>query len=270
MKNYNRFLKTKNYNKLNESIENEIIFQKQMSELFMPLIKEEGNEFKKTGKIEAKPAKKGEKLETYTSDGKETENIAKEGDWKIKNIDTFGEEYFINNNKFKERYKYSGENNIYLPIGECKAIQLKSSLLKKLNLPNSFYFIAPWNEKMIAKKDDFLATTDEKEIYRIAEKEFHNSYRIKKEKPTIFEETLYDNIKDFHLEEIEYFRINDPKKFNNDKIFKGLFYTVVGRGIVSKENKNKIIEISEKLVKKFPKIKTYKKVLEKAKDIKNK
>jgi len=281
--------------KTNESYENKVYSQEEMSNLFIPLIETEGNKYKKTGKVEAEEAKPGEHLVTYTADGKETENTAKEGDWKIKNIDTSGEEYFISGDKFKDRYVYSGEGKIYLPTGECEAIKLSTSLLEKLNFPSTFEFMAPWGEKMIAKKGDYLATTDGKEIYRIAEKEFYSSYSLKmyehkhsatffnlikecvpgtgynhflfSDKPLIFEQTLYDNVEDYHLGEIGYFRGIKPQEYDSQKILNGLYYTTVGRGILSQDTKNKIINLAERLVNIFPEDEIYKEVLNKANEL---
>lgn len=274
---------------VNESSET-IMSQEEMSDLFIPIIQTEGDEYRKTGRVEAVEAKPGEHLVTNTSDGKETENTAKKGDWKIKNIDTSGEEYFISGDKFKQRYTYSGDDNIYLPTGECQAVQLSTSLLEKLNLPSTFKFEAPWGEDMIAKKGDFLATTDGKEVYRIAEKEFYESYSLKmfehsdlvrecvpgtpynhflfSEEPLIFKQTLYDNVEDYHLGEIEYFRGLKDNNYSADKILKGLTYTTVGRGVMSNDNKEKIIKLAERLVNKFPGVETYKEVLNQAKKIK--
>ena len=46
---------------------------------------------------------------------------------------------------------------------------------------NEFYIITSWNEKMIVKKDDYLVSPMEyNEVYRIANKEFFETYKLKK------------------------------------------------------------------------------------------
>ena len=52
------------------------------------------------------------------------------------------------------------------------------SKAENLDITDPFYFEAPWQEKMVAKKGDMICTTDGSEIYRIARKEFEQTYRI--------------------------------------------------------------------------------------------
>jgi hypothetical protein len=156
MKNFIEFIK-----------ENKVMTQEEISSIFIPLIKVIGDVYKKTGEVEAIQSKAGQKIETITSDGKETENTTKEGDWVITNIEGSGEKYIISDDKFKDRYKHE-KDDLYMPIGECNALQITKDILNKLDLPKNFKFIAEWKEEMVAKENDYIATTDMENVYRIA------------------------------------------------------------------------------------------------------
>ena len=55
-----------------------MISQQDMMNEWLPKIEKDGLIYSKTTKVKARPAIKNEKIITITSDGKETENIAKE------------------------------------------------------------------------------------------------------------------------------------------------------------------------------------------------
>ena len=157
-----------------------MITQEQTKQLFLPLIKQDGSLFDKFQRVWVRPAVIGEKIITNTSDGKETENTAKENDFVIQNQTTAAEEYIISSEKFLKRYKKGyhtkyGDWIEYIPTGTTKAIEFHPH---SLDLTDPFYFEAPWGETMIAKKGDMICTTDEIEVYRIARKEFEQIYKI--------------------------------------------------------------------------------------------
>jgi len=153
--------------------------QQEAMELFLPLIKSEGKRYAKFKNVLARPAKKGEKIETVTSDGKETENVANEGDIVVQNLTGAKEQYIIKSETFQKRYESLGEKEgeweLYKPTGEAFAIIFNP---EELGVEEPFYFEASWGETMPAKKGDFIATTlDFNEVYRIARQEFMETYK---------------------------------------------------------------------------------------------
>ncbi len=153
--------------------------QEQAAQFFLPAIERTGMKYKKIGRVGARDAVVAEKIITYTSDGKETENIAAEGDMVIRN--PTGEEYIISGEKFRKRYMFVEDApsvegwKTYDPTGECEAAEFRGS---RFDLPNPFYFTASWGERMVIKDGDMLATIDRKEVYRIARAEFDQTYQL--------------------------------------------------------------------------------------------
>ncbi len=166
------------------SIASEIVSQESMIKQVRPLL-EKAETYEKYKLIEAKEAKGGEIILTITSDGLETQNTAEKGDYIIRSLTEAGEEYIIKKEKFTNRYKYfkKGENGfkIYKPIGKIKAIVISQDILDLLKVNKEFFFVAPWGQEMIAKKGDYLVSPlDYSEVYRIAEKEFFETYQKEK------------------------------------------------------------------------------------------
>lgn len=152
--------------------ENAKMNQKEMLEKYLPEIKSKGKDYSKKVVVLARRAKTGEKIDTNTSDGKETTNTAKEGDFVVKN--PTGEEYIIKKETFAKRYdKCKGDSNgeweSYKAKGKCRAIVWEHEQMS---------FVASWGEEMVIKKGDMLATTipEMSEVYRIAAKEFNATY----------------------------------------------------------------------------------------------
>jgi len=132
----------------------------------------------------ARPAKTGEEITTVTGDGEETHNTAKEGDFVIRNLTQAEEEYIISKDTFQEKYQFieSAEDPFdrYKAIGTIQAIELTEEVLEQAGLQAPFYFEAPWKESIVAKAGDFLVMpSGKKEIYRIARKEFFETYTVK-------------------------------------------------------------------------------------------
>lgn len=160
--------------------------QAEMQQIFLPKLLSDGSKFKKFRNVFARPAVAGEKIETFTSDGKETECVAQEGDYVIQSQTEAREEYLLSKEKFQKRYVRA--NNLpfkdgfsehvwcdYKPIGTVVAIEFHPF---EAEMSDPLYFEAPWLESMVLKKGDMIATQDGKEIYRIARKEFEQTYRI--------------------------------------------------------------------------------------------
>ena len=171
--------------KRSTTMKEKIYTQKEIMEILIPELKSNGLLYKKNKAVFARKAKPGEQINTLTSDGLETMNTAEKGDFVIKNQTAAKEMYIISGSKFKKRYEWikKGENDFstYKPKGKVIAVELTNAFLKKMKFKREFYFIAPWKEQMIAKKGDFLVCPpDYSEIYRIARKEFFETYQIEK------------------------------------------------------------------------------------------
>ncbi|MDF9412583.1 hypothetical protein E1B06_12855 [Brevibacillus laterosporus] len=166
------------------STENDPISQQNMISLLQPKL-EKAPTYEKFTRVFAKEAVGGEKIATITKDGVETENTAAAKDMIVKNQTEAKEMYILKPDKFAKRYKQIREAKDgfkeYQAIGEIKAIEVTSDLLKEANIPTKeFYFLAAWEEKMIVKEGDYLVSPlDYSEVYRIAKKEFFETYRLK-------------------------------------------------------------------------------------------
>lgn len=155
--------------------------QNEIKQMVLPLLKTKGKSYRKFKKVLARKVKELEPVSTVTSDGLETTNRAKTGDYIVKNQTDAGEEYVMSPQKFKDRYKYKKRSKAgyseYEPKGRITALEVNKSLLKKLKLQGEFYFEAAWGSKMVVKEKDFLVCPmGGEEIYRIARKEFFETY----------------------------------------------------------------------------------------------
>lgn len=149
-----------------------------------PILKE-SQTYEKFKEINAKSAQGGELIKTITTDGLETQNTAKEGDYIVRNTTDAKEMYIIKKAKFEKRYEYKGDIDetwkLYKAVGKIKGIRINDEFLKSFDLEDEFYFMAPWGEEMVVKKGDFLVSPlDYLEVYRIAEKEFFETYKESK------------------------------------------------------------------------------------------
>lgn len=156
--------------------------QTEIQKTILPALRERGIVYEKFQKVFARRANEGERINTRTADGLETTNAAKPGDFVVKNQTEAGEEYILSKEKFKKRYQFLREAEAgyaeYQPIGKIVALEMNAAELEQLRLPSEFHFTAPWGEDMVCKKGDFLVSPpDFSEVYRIARKEFFETYR---------------------------------------------------------------------------------------------
>lgn len=157
--------------------EGKALSQEELKNQLLPKL-QESVVFEKYKPVMVRKGELGEEIKTYTKDGLETVNTVKdENSYIIKNMTGAKEEYIIKGDKLASRYKLSRKiDNIwseYVPVGEIKVV--------KVGNEEEFYIIAPWGEKMIVKENDFLVSPlDYSEIYRIANEEFKETYRMKK------------------------------------------------------------------------------------------
>jgi hypothetical protein len=156
--------------------------QEKMKDLFLPLLKNKGKVFIKYQNIWARKVQVEESITTTTNDGIETSNIAKKGDFIVKNQTKSGEQYVLTPDKFTSRYQSTGVEKDgfeeFKPVGKIIALKLDKRILEGVNLSDIFQFMANWGAEMVAKKGDYLACPlDYSEIYRIAKKEFFETYK---------------------------------------------------------------------------------------------
>lgn len=158
--------------------------QQKMIEKFLPYLEHHGKAFSKFQQVKARPAREGEEIHTITADGNETINKASSDDFIVKNMTSAGEQYIIKGTTLHQKYKATGVNDgdwkIYQPSGKIIAVSISEEVLKQFEWESPFYFEAPWGEKMIVKMGDYLVSPlpDKNEIYRIARKEFSETYKI--------------------------------------------------------------------------------------------
>lgn len=111
---------------------------------------------------------KEQEIETITGDGKETTNTAKKGDYIFAGPSR--ELYVLK--PVKVRKMYTGE------IGGTLVPEQTPRQVAEYNGP-TVEFMAPWDESMIMKKGDYLVKeSDNSGFYRIAKKEFEETYDI--------------------------------------------------------------------------------------------
>lgn len=139
--------------------------------------------YKKFKSVFARKSKPGERIETITADGLETVNTANHGDFIVQNQTFAKESYIISSKKFEQRYELikaiPGQLDEYAPVGRIRGIQITREILNLLNCKEIFYIRAPWDAPMVVKLNDYLVCPpDYSEIYRIAEKEFWETYQI--------------------------------------------------------------------------------------------
>jgi hypothetical protein len=161
-----------------------IIAQADLLEKLRAQLRTEGRRCRKVQNVLARRAGSGEIIHTFTADGHETSNEAKEGDYIVKNQTEAGEEYIVGPEHFEKKYAQIGPPDHegwaeYCSQGRIVAVELTPQYLRQLGLPSEFRFSTAWHEVMVAKQGDFLASPPElTEVYRIARKEFFETYEM--------------------------------------------------------------------------------------------
>ena len=152
-----------------------------MLDHFLPLMEQQGKRFKKKSLIRAKKAEPGLVVITRTSDGIETKNTAEKGDWLVENQTSAKESYLIKAETFEKKYTLMDSLGngwgCYRPIGEIYALKVTAEDLNYFGAKSVMEFQAPWKESIVVKPGDFLVIPlDKTEIYRVAKKEFTETY----------------------------------------------------------------------------------------------
>ena len=112
-------------------------------------------------------AKQQQQVVTYTADGKETQNVAEPQD--IIMSGPSKEQYVIKAAKFPKLY--TGKIG-----GTVTPEQSPRTVARVDNINQPITFKAPWGEDMILKKGDYLVKDGDQGYYRIAQKEFDQTY----------------------------------------------------------------------------------------------
>jgi hypothetical protein len=155
--------------------------QSVLLERVQPLMVTMGRHYKKTRHVLARRATRGEVIQTITDDGLETTNTVESDAFVVQNLTQSQEQYVLETAKFEQKYRFlDAKDEVwaeYAPLGEIHALELTDAVLEALNLPDECQFMASWGEPMMAKKGDFLVMpVDSEEVYRIARKEFFETY----------------------------------------------------------------------------------------------
>ncbi len=159
-----------------------IVSKKHLADVLMPVIRGAGVRYKKISSVFARAVSTGEHITTWTSSGKETENIAKEGDFLVKNITIAEEQYIVSAEKFGKRYRFHQKIDEhwseYFPKGEILALLVCIDIMHLLGKNGSFLIEASWGGSQPVKIGDYLASPlpELDQIYRIDQKEFFATY----------------------------------------------------------------------------------------------
>lgn len=161
------------------------VTQAELAEKVLPLIKRASREYEKFQRVYARPATPGEIIVSITHDGTETTNTAKPDQMVVRNLTGAQEEYIVSDSTFGKRYSriesIDDEWSAYAPMGEVMAIEITKNLIDELRVEKEFFIAAPWgSEQRVREGDMFVAPLpDLEKIYRIARKEFDETYRLK-------------------------------------------------------------------------------------------
>jgi hypothetical protein len=130
--------------------------------------------YRKNVKVLARRAKKGEEIITSIDGEKRTRNLAKSGDFIVRNPS--GEEYIVSKEKFTDRYKLSSDAPDFPDYKEYQATGIVWGFQYKG--PDS-RIEAPWGEEQIVKSGDMIVSLKRNEyndIYGIKSSVFKNTY----------------------------------------------------------------------------------------------
>ena len=139
-------------------------------------VKQQGLSFRQASKfqrINARPAKPGEQIQTIASDGvAETTNVAKEGDWIVNNVSNPENQWIIDGATFQKKYvPVEGEEGVYAP---------KGGPMNAAQISEPISFKAPWGEQMNIGKGGYILQDPNNvdDMYGISGEDFDNTYKF--------------------------------------------------------------------------------------------
>ena len=160
------------------------IAQSVLMDSVLSRIRETDKRYRKFRQVHARPATSGEVIVSITSDGEETTKTAKDDDVVVKNLTEAKEQYLVGRDKFDARYTYVADVDdrwkLYDPIGEVLGIEITRELTTSLDVGEEFFIQAPWGSEQLAREGDMFVAPFPKldEVYRVARKEFDETYRL--------------------------------------------------------------------------------------------
>ena len=158
------------------------VAQETLMTRLLPVIDEDGEHHRKFQRVHARQAVAGEIVISKTADGEETINTAAADDMLVRNLTEAQELYLVGKTKFEKLYSvlesFDDEWTLYEPLGEVKAIDITRDVTTMLDVGEEFYIVASWGKEQLARLGDKLVAPlpDLDEIYRIARKEFNETY----------------------------------------------------------------------------------------------
>ena len=130
--------------------------------------------YQKQGTAQIRKGKVGETVVTTIDGEDETKKTVKDGDVVVKGPKN--ELYVISSEKFKNRYEYTAKEL----TDEFQEYVATGKILAYEHTGDQFSFIASWDEEMICKNGDYLASPSldlpPPEVYRIERSIFDKTY----------------------------------------------------------------------------------------------
>lgn len=172
---------TKDLSKI--SVDSSSVPQETVLRLVLPVIREEGVDYRKVRKVHARPAVPGEVVVSVTDAGAETRNAAEPDDMVVRNLTDAREEYIVRQTTFSEIYTEVGTVDdlwtLYESSGEVRGIEISRDLRDVLQVGKEFLIMAPWGTVQLCREGDLFVAPLPKldEVYRIARSEFDQTYR---------------------------------------------------------------------------------------------
>ena len=158
----------------------------EVRQVLLPVFEAAGQHYRKNGTVMAREAIAGEKVITQTSDGRETQNVARQGAYVVRNNTGAKETYIVAGPTFQNRYEFLTRIDEtwseYSSRGEIQAIEVDRAVIALLGGGDQILIETSWGDTQPVKPGDFLAMPlpDKNEIYRIALKEFQETYSLDK------------------------------------------------------------------------------------------
>lgn len=158
-----------------------MLTQQEMLDKYLPILLTSGGFYQKKVRVFSRPAVIGEFIETITADGKETERLVSDPGLVVvcNHMTGAKEKYVMEKEKFDRRYTF--KHNCDQELSEFfgwSMYQAIGTVFGIVYVGEDTQFIASWGEPMVLKNGDMICTPtpDENEIYRIAIREFNETY----------------------------------------------------------------------------------------------
>ncbi len=164
-----------------------------------------------------------EQIATITRDGLETVNTANPGDYIVTNPG--GEQYVITPDRVTELYHVDHVN------GVLNVLSKPRTCIQNTSASDTVKFIAPWGGEMVLKPNDYLVSIEGTEVYRVAEEEFKQTYKLGRKFKFMCESENFNlietGIKHFeYLRNYQNYQIGDLVEFHECD---DSFCTITGR-----------------------------------------